>query len=127
MITEQTKDALGEKLFDTICIAIREAGGVMRYTEWKLVDGKTKDNYMAIVEQMCDIVKKDFNGEPSVITTEPAAPVLLLEEVEETVTPPDGSLLASVMAEDKDNPVTLAPKLPERKKRRAKRKVKVTA
>ncbi len=135
MITEQTKEFLGELLFDTIGTAIREAGAVMRFTGWKLVDEKTKANYMAIVERICDAVKKDFGDEPSQHIEESVQQTETVSDKDietardnlDAVEVPANPLLASVLAEDKDHPVTLAPKPLARKKRRAKRKVKVTA
>ncbi len=116
MITEQTKDFLGELLFDTIGTAIREAGAVMRFTGWKLVDEKTKTNYMAIVERICDAVVKDRK---TIDVTEPVpegADVIVIDNETVVLSPedaPESSLLASVMGEDKAHPVTLAPEVPK--------------
>jgi len=51
-VDDRTREVMGEILFKTIAIVVREVGQQMKFANWRDVDTGTRANYMSVIEQM---------------------------------------------------------------------------
>ncbi len=54
MVSEQSKNEVGEILFGMLSTAMNERGMKMEFSSWGKVDGQVKENYMRVVDSIIE-------------------------------------------------------------------------